>query len=286
MVHGEKKAEKPLMIVTPNPEQVVRAQTDKRFAEILNRADIAIPDGIGLVWAMRLLNGKQKVERIPGVELMEDLVLMAVKRGYPIACIGGRGGAAGAALSCLQRRYPGLAGWAEEPDNTTNSKYYQYYQSSNTINGAYDPYLREIAQKILKTTTRLVFVGLGAPKQEYFIEKLTMSLRDRSDREAISQNDMRSPRSVASGDLPRDDKGRGVVLMSVGGAFDMIAGRIPRAPYVVRSMGLEWLWRLVREPWRWRRQRALLKFIWLVIYDGMYAKSFRSEASARVRNHS
>jgi len=160
----------------------------------------------------------------------------------------------------------------DNTSNTTNRKYYQYYQN--------------LLQKIQKTNTRLVFVGLGAPKQEYFIEKLTMSLRDRSDREAISQNDMRSPRSVASGDLPRDDKGRGVVLMSVGGAFDMIAGRIPRAPYVVRSMGLEWLWRLVREPWRWRRQRALLKFIWLVIYDGMYAKSFRSEASARVRNHS
>ena len=79
------KQKKSLVIVTPNPEQIVRAQKDKRFAEILNRADVSIPDGIGLALVMRL-------QRIPGVELMEDLVAMAAKRGYPVALIGGRAG--------------------------------------------------------------------------------------------------------------------------------------------------------------------------------------------------
>ena len=53
--------------------------------------------------------------------------------------------------------------------------------------------------------------------------------------------------------------------MGVGGAFDYLAGRAVRAPQIVRDLGMEWLWRLVQDPWRWRRQLALLKFVWLVI---------------------
>ncbi len=216
---------KTFTIVTPNPEQIVYAQKDKHFVDILNQADVAIPDGIGLALAGRFLNVQYpisndqiKLKRIPGVEFMEGLVRLAAKDGYRIGLIGGRDGVAVKALECLQKRYPGLVGWAMEPEGKS---------------------IEEIVRKIADTDTRLVFVGLGAPKQEYFIEKL------------------QAP----------------VVAMSVGGSFDIIAGKTPRAPFLLRTIGVEWLWRLVREPWRWRRQLALFKFLWLVLRKNNYPEN-------------
>lgn len=210
----EKSPEKPLFIATPNPEQMVLAQEDSRFAKILNQADVAIPDGIGLAWAAG-------VARVPGVELMEELVAIAAGRGYPIGLIGGRRGVAVEALECLIRKFPALSGWAVEPEEKT---------------------IGEIIKKIADFNTRLVFVGLGVPKQEYFIERI------------VHSSVHYSLCTVHS-----------LVLMSVGGAFDMIAGRTPRAPRAIGAAHLEWLWRLVHEPWRFRRQLALLKFLWLVL---------------------
>lgn len=214
----EKSSERPMVIATPNPEQIVAAQTNTEFAEVLNQADVALPDGIGLAWAAGC-------KRVPGVEFMEDLVELAASRGYRIGLIGGRAAVAVRALECLSRRTSGLRGWAIEPGDIDL--------------GALGN-LGDVVEKIRSTNTRIVFVGLGAPKQEFFIEKL---------QETCS----RSPVSC----LP-------LVLMSVGGSFDMISGRTPRAPLLFQTMGLEWFWRLCREPWRWRRQLALLKFLWLL----------------------
>lgn len=183
--------EKPLIIVTPNAEQLVYAQRDKHFASILNRADVAIPDGFPVA---RIL----VVERIPGVEFMEDLVQLAAKRHVPIRLIGGRGGVAVRAFECLREKYPGL----------------------------------ETSQH-----AGIIFVGLGAPKQEYFIEELR-----------TQNSELKHP----------------LVLMAVGGSFDILSGRIPRAPLFIRSIGFEWAWRLFLEPWRLKRQLSLLKFLWLV----------------------
>ncbi len=210
---SSEKQKEPLVIVTPNPEQIVMAQKDSHFAKILNQADVAIPDGQGLALAARL-------KRIPGVEFLEDLVALAAKRGYAIGLIGGRGGVAVRALECLSRR-AGIKGWAIEPEGKT---------------------IEEVTKKIVDSNTRLVFVGLGAPKQEYFIENAKCQMPNAK--------------------YP-------LILMSVGGAFDMISGRTPRAPHAVRVVGLEWLWRLVREPWRFRRQLALLKFLWLLASKGL-----------------
>lgn len=249
-VENRKSAIKSLVIVTPNPEQIVLAQNDKYFADILNQADVALPDGIGLALASRfrkfqIPNSKTqtKLQRIPGVEFMEDLVELAVAKGYRIGLIGGRGGVAVRALECLQARFPGIKGWAEEPGDV---------DPGNLGN------LGDLVEKIQKTNTKIVFVGLGAPKQEYLISVFSSQLSDKGS-------------SVVSRSVPdkqktgKPDSDNRVVLMSVGGSFDMIAGSVKRAPWIIRSMGLEWLWRLLREPWRFRRQLALLKFLWLVV---------------------
>ena len=80
---------KPLTIVTPNPEQVVKAHENPEFRELLNSADISLPDGVGIVFAAQILNAPQPplnkrgrggvIERIPGVEFMEDLVKLAAE---------------------------------------------------------------------------------------------------------------------------------------------------------------------------------------------------------------
>ena len=102
------------------------------------------------------------------------------------------------------------------------------------------PQIRQMIHKIRSTKTRLILVGLGAPKQEYFIENAKCQMLNAK--------------------YP-------LIFMSVGGAFDIIAGRIPRAPLLLRTIGLEWFWRLLREPWRFRRQLSLLNFLWLVVFS-------------------
>lgn len=218
-------SKKPLIIVTPNPEQIVYAQDDPHFAKILNKADVSLPDGVGLALVMRL-------KRIPGVEFMEDLVRLAAQRGYPIGLIGGRAAVAVQALECLKRKNPELTGWAEDPGDV----------DLGTLGD-----LDDVCEKIGKTNARLVFVGLGAPKQEYFIEKLK-----------VESFKLKVAAPLA--------------LMSVGGSLDMIAGRTPRAPLFLRTIGVEWLWRLGQEPWRFRRQLALVKFLWLVFGKKLASK--------------
>lgn len=251
---SQKSKVKPLIIVTPNPEQIVYAQKDKSFADILNQADVALPDGIGLLIANRLVRSSQfivhrktKLERIPGVEIMEDLVKLAAERGYKIALIGGRGGLAVKALECLSRRTPGLAGWAEDGPEIK-------LDQLDTLG----QFVSEIAQKIRTTGVQIVFVGLGAPKQEYFINELVRSWfmvhSKKSNQKLTSMND--EPTTMNH-----------LVLMSVGGSFDILAGRLQRAPLLIRSIGFEWLWRLLREPWRFRRQLALLRFVFLVLKE-------------------
>jgi N-acetylglucosaminyldiphosphoundecaprenol N-acetyl-beta-D-mannosaminyltransferase len=277
IVHGswfvdkkKKKTKKILTIVTPNPEQVICAQKDSHFQDILNRADIAIPDGIGLVFASRILQGSHAMSHasrimkvIPGIEFMETLVLWAAKRRVPIALIGGRDGLAVKTLDCLSKQHPGLRNsWAEDaPEIEIENhelrimNYGEHIETKNIVkNHASIPvatirrerYFERLAETIRDHKTQIIFVGLGAPKQEYFIENL--------------QTIINSQVSGRKSPVP-------VVLMSVGGSFDEISGRIPRAPQWVGRRGLKWLWRLILQPWRMGRQFALFKFIVLIVLE-------------------
>lgn len=92
-----------------------------------------------------------------------------------------------------------------------------------------------IREAITETKPAVVCVAFGAPFQERWL---------------VENKDFLSGAGVR-------------VAIAVGGAFDMLSGRLPRAPQWARSLGLEWAYRLYKEPWRWRRQAALLSFIWL-----------------------
>ncbi len=232
----------PYVVVTPNPEQIVLAKDDSKFADIVNRADVKLPDGIGLIialWFMRLKDPHiPTVKRTQGIDFMGELIRMAFLRSAKIALIGGTGKLAVSALECLQTSYVGLHGWAEPaPQMRVVSGRLENEHKDREIDGFVD----QLARRIVISDTRLVFVGLGAPKQEYLIEMLKKAL-------------------VANHAGP-------VVLMAVGGSFALIDGSIQRAPKGVQTIGLEWVWRLFQEPWRWRRQLALFRFIFLVFRE-------------------
>lgn len=219
-----------ITIVTPNSEQIMLAERDLRFRELINRADIAIPDGIGVVWGLKKL-ANVSVSRLSGIDFMDDLITLAAQNQYSVAFLGGKTGVAVKTLECYRDRFPTLTGWAEELgeiDITEKNSQYQILNSKSN-----DHKFHEVAEKIVKKGTRMVFVALGAPKQELVIDQLIQL-------------------------LPPE---KTVLFMPVGGAFDMIVGTLPRAPHVIRTLSMEWLWRLILEPHRVRRQLTLLQYV-------------------------
>ncbi len=233
-----KNGQKPLKIFTPNTEQLVLASRNPSFAEVLNRAGISLPDTVGVAWASRILTKNGVGKPIPGVEFMEDLVELASARRVPIGLIGGRDNLAINTLNCLRQKYNLLQdSWAEDgPEIEIRNTQYAIRNTNEKL------YFQRLARRIIWENTGIVFVALGPPKQEYFIERLSRELQ-------------------------------GVILMAVGGSFDILSGRLPRAPLWMRNLGLEWFWRLLLEPRRFVRQLALIEFVWLVFREKVwYAK--------------
>ncbi|MDO8505045.1 MAG: WecB/TagA/CpsF family glycosyltransferase [bacterium] len=206
------------IITTPNPEFIVAAQRDSQFRAILNRASLALPDGVGLMLASRLL-GTPLQERIAGSDFVLDIARIAAERGHTMYLFGSRGEVAQRAAKKLQSQFPNLkivgADPGPEPTDLPTTSY-----SLHT--------LQDAAPDIL-------FVALGHGKQEKWIA------------EHLSE-------------LPSVK-----IAMGVGGAFDFIAGKIQRAPRLFQLLGMEWLWRLLRQPKRLPRIfRAVVVFPLLV----------------------
>jgi N-acetylglucosaminyldiphosphoundecaprenol N-acetyl-beta-D-mannosaminyltransferase len=202
-------------VVTVNAEFVVRAQTDRAFAEVVEQADLATPDGSGILWALRR-QGIRLPARVGGSDLIWALSDQARRLGHRVFLLGGAPGVAEQAAWRLQMTYAGLR-----------------------VAGAYagGPALADetpIVDLIRRSDADILFVAFGAPEQELW----------------IARNLAATGASFAIG---------------VGGSFDYLAGRASRAPVWMRERGVEWLWRLVRQPWRWRRMLALPRFVWLVL---------------------
>lgn len=208
-------------IVTPNPEFIVAAYSEEDFKKILNKADLAIPDGAGLKLTGRIKN------TTTGIDLMEALCQEASEKGWKVGLIGGRDGVAAKAAEVLKKRYSDLkiTYAIEDPQIPENSE-----DPSSDPSGTQSP------SESFRKQTDLLFVALGMGKQERWI--------------------VESMRKVDS-----------YVFMGVGGAFDYISGNVKRAPIWMRKLGLEWLFRLIVQPWRIKRQVNLLKFISILIID-------------------
>lgn len=237
IIKGLEKNGKKYFIVTPNPEILVLASKAKEYKKILNNAEIALPDGVGVIIAGKILGIRFK-ERITGVELLESLCLTVAKKPITVGFLGGGEGIAEKTAECLVLKYPELkiafvgSEWPNgspviNGDRRTTLINTQNYAEKTGVYQRFD--LRKSAPDIL-------FVAFGAPKQEIW----------------ISENLERLPVKVAIG---------------VGGAFDYIGGIVPRAPIFIQKLGFEWLFRLIVQPWRLKRQLALLEFALLVLKE-------------------
>lgn len=215
-------------IVTPNPEIVVMAQRVPELKKIINNADLAIPDGAGLKLSGDIVN------TTPGIDLMEQLVKLASEKGFTTGFLGGRGKVAEQTVDCLKKKYPKLkvvfAESGGEIDSDGNviarSNSDEAILLSNRLPRPFGARNNEVVD--------LLFVAFGPPKQEKWIANNLSRIQVK-------------------------------VAMTVGGAFDVLSGRIPRAPKLMRSLNLEWLFRLIIQPWRIKRQLALVKYILLLL---------------------
>ncbi len=197
----------PAYVITANAQHVVLLDEDVRLREIYEGADLIVPDGISLILAARLF-GRHLSGRVAGVDLFQRLCELAAYHGLRVFLLGGRPGSADLTADKLRIRYPGL-------QVTTYCPPIGFDQNVEEA--------RRIEKAVHANRPHLLFVGFGAPKQEYW----------------IFEHGVRLGAAVSIG---------------VGGSFEMVAGVVQRAPVWVQNFGCEWLYRLGMEPRRmWRR---------------------------------
>jgi len=211
MVAGERAA----AIIAVNPEKVMKAQHDAGLRQFLWNTGLLIPDGIGVVLAVRLLEGEH-IERVPGAELMPAICARAAERGYTVFLFGASEEVNRRAAEVLVETYPGLR---------VAGRHHGY------VNDAEMP---AVIEKINACRPDVVFIALGSPKQELWLDRWLPELQVK-------------------------------VCQGVGGTFDVIAGRVQRAPEFFRRNHLEWFYRLLKQPQRAFRQTALLSFMGRVL---------------------
>ena len=203
-------------IVTLNAEMTMAAKADAALGSAIAHADLVIPDGAGVVWAL----GRQsyRVRRSPGIELARQLLVYAAAHRWRVALVGASPEVMDLLVARLQAEIPDL-------------------DVAFAIHGYQDPeQWPGIEQQLLAAQPDLVLAALGVPRQETWIQHL--------------------------------HPGQPGLWMGVGGSFDVWSGCKQRAPEWMGRLQIEWLYRLIQEPSRWRRMLALPAFAWAVLRRG------------------
>jgi len=232
------ESNKKYQITTPNAEHIVLAQSDYRFKKVINNSDLAICDSVGVLWAGRI---KLKIKN----EKIANNKLSAVNKQSLIHRLSGVDLMKALCKRAVQKKrriflLGGKNGSAELAAEKLKNKIQQptinYFSGPKNIKQITVEQNKQIIKRINKFKPDFLFVAFGAPMQEKWIA------------DNLKKLDIK-------------------VAMGVGGAFDYLAGATSRAPKWLRKIGLEWLWRLIHQPWRWKRQTRLLKFIYLVMRE-------------------
>lgn len=234
----------PAYIVKPYSEFMPRAHNDARVREVLNGAALCLPDGAGILWAAHYLSlGGGTLRALLQLPLsLASLVLRpgAVRNPLPEALHGvDFTWAMLEALAEAGRSVYLLGGTADEVAGTEEAVRKRF--PSIHIAGFRDGYFARgytpsVVKAIAASNADILLVAFGFPRQETFIA-------DHLDELGVR------------------------VAVAEGGSFSFISGATPRAPKIMRRAGLEWLYRLARQPWRLRRQLALPLFVWLVVRE-------------------
>lgn len=199
------------LVVTPNPEIVMRAKDNPEFMNIINNAALVIPDGIGVIKASNILGTPLK-ERVAGYDLICNLFEKGKDGSISFYFLGSKPDIAVLAKNKIKEKYPNL-----------------------NVVGAHHGYFKEneepsIIEEIKNLKPDVLLVGLGAPKQEIMINKYI--------------ND-----------------GFFKIGIGCGGSLDVISGVVKRAPKIFIKLHLEWFYRLLKQPSRFKRMLVLPEFI-------------------------
>jgi N-acetylglucosaminyldiphosphoundecaprenol N-acetyl-beta-D-mannosaminyltransferase len=203
----------PTFCVAVNPEKLYRAMSYPELREVLDSADLRICDGIGISVASMLLYHR-RLPRCTGIDLFLKLIHLSAQEGWRVFVLGASPQSNEAACRSLIQTFPGLS-----------------------IAGRRDGYFAdsdEVVETINGSGADLLFVALGSPRQEFWINKYM-------------------PRLKTS------------FCMGVGGSLDVLSGTVKRAPALFQKTGTEWLFRLFSQPSRLRRQVALPLFTWEIL---------------------
>lgn len=203
-------------VVTANAEIIMMCQNNEEYKNIVaNKAELVLPDGAGAVWAGRFL-GNEVPERVAGFDLFNELLALSAVKHYKVYFLGGAPGVSEAAKKKSESLYPGV--------NIVGCR-----------NGYFkDDEIPQIIEDVNNSEADILFVALGAPKQEKWIE---------ANRNKINAK----------------------ILIGIGGGFDVLAGKMERAPKWMQDASLEWAFRLYKQPSRFVRMLALPKFVLKVI---------------------
>lgn len=217
-IFGMLEEDRPHWVFTPNSEIIMQAYKDSEFCDILNKADLLTADGIGVVYASRILKNPIS-ERAAGYDIACSVIEKIAESGHRLFLFGGKPGVGDEAKKNLEEKYPSI-------------------QIVGTRNGYFKPEEEAgIIEEINSCKPDIVFVCLGAPAQEKWIARNSEKINAR-------------------------------VLMGIGGSLDVFAGTAQRAPEAWCNMGLEWLYRLLKQPSRIGRMTALPKFAVTVFVKG------------------
>ena len=210
-----------LRVVTLNPEMLMAALNHPELEKAIRDADLIVPDGIGIVWALRR-QGWRRQRRVTGVDLVETLLAREQARAQPreqtrrrLFLLGGEPGVGEEAAARIERRWPGI---------TVAGIHHGFFSPEESA---------KIVSLVNQARADLLLVGMGVPRQEIWLHQYWPSLQV-------------------------------TVGIGVGGLLDLWAGRRKRAPVLLRKTGLEWVYRVWREPARWRRLKVLPAFIRMV----------------------
>jgi N-acetylglucosaminyldiphosphoundecaprenol N-acetyl-beta-D-mannosaminyltransferase len=204
----------PHHIVTADASMLVMAQEDTELREVIKGADLVTPDSIGVLWAA----GRKKqslIERVSGVEIAERVCAESAVQDYRVFFLGAAPGVADAAAAKMREKYPGAC-------------------IVGTRDGFFGPEQdRSVVEEIAAARANILFVAMGIPKQEKWIQRYRKQLGC-------------------------------AVLVGVGGTFDVLSGQVRRAPRMMQVLRLEWLWRVLSNPKKISKVMLLPRFVRLV----------------------
>lgn len=219
------KGESLKAIYTPNTEIVMAAKDDFSLRDLLNQGDLIIPDGIGLIYGSKIRHKPLK-ERVTGFDTSMKLLEIANENGYSIYLLGGKDGVAEEAAKRISKDYP----------NVRIAGFHHGFFKGSHLGLMDEPEEELIIKGINNAAPDIIFVGLGFPKQELWINA-------------------------------NKDRIKGKVIIGNGGVMDILAGNARRAPDIFINLRLEWFYRLMKQPSRIKRQMALPKFMIQVILN-------------------